>query len=215
VSKPLLPEASVRRNLTDKWLPDIYLNLHGCPSHEWVQQFSDYSPYLFRDYWIPRGWFTYYSAFSLPIYPRWKEAADDLQKIIIEEMQANERIRESNRKLYDRYHRWASRWQPHLAYLELHDGLNLYAKRRSSQENVLSLSSQPAFVSETPELMDETARGAWLDFVCEQGLTYLRAHLKYLAQAKFETARIEEEIQNRIRIQFVRGRPGSVTKSKS
>ena len=60
--------------------------------------------------------------------------------------------------------------------------------------------------------MDETARGAWLDFLSTQGLTYLRAHLKYLSQAKFETARIEEEIGERVRIQLVRSRPGSIKK---
>jgi hypothetical protein len=46
-----------------------------------------------------------------------------------------------------------------------------------------------------------------------QGLSYLRAHLKYLSQAKYETVRFEEEVQDRVRIQFVRGRPGTVKKT--
>jgi hypothetical protein len=58
--------------------------------------------------------------------------------------------------------------------------------------------------------MDETARGAWLDFLSTQGLAYLRAHLNYLAQAKFEVVRVEEEIQDRVRLQFLRGRPGEI-----
>ena len=211
-SRPLLPEALVRRNLNAKWFPDIYLNLHGYPSHEWVQQFSNYSPYLFRDYWIPRGWYAYYRYLNLPLYQIYKEAGDELKTFIINEMQADARIKDSNRKFYDRYYRWATRWQPHLDYLELHDGLNLYAKRRSSTESRLSPRTQITFVEETPELMDETARGAWLDFLSTQGLTYLRAHLKYLAQAKYETVRIEEEIGERVRIQFLRGRPGTVKK---
>jgi hypothetical protein len=64
------------------------------------------------------------------------------------------------------------------------------------------------FIEETPEVMDETARGAWLDFLCRQGLAYLRAHIKYLSEAEYDFARIEEEIQDRIHIQFLRGRPG-------
>jgi len=211
-ARPLLPEALVRRNLYAKWLPDIHLNLHGYPSHEWVQQFSDYSPYLFRDYWIPRGWYMYYRYLNLPLYQVYKEAGDELKSFIISEMQSDPRIKESNRKFYDRYNRWATRWQPHLDYLELYDGLNIYAKRRSPTENRLSQRTQTTFVEETPELMDETARGAWLDFLSTQGLTYLRAHLKYLVQAKFETVRIEEEIGDRVRIQFLRGRPGSIKK---
>ena len=211
-SHPILPEAMVRRNLNAKWAPDVYLNLHGYPSHEWVQQFSNYSPYLFREYWIPKGWFAYYRALTLPIYAPYKEAGDDLKTFIINEMQADPRIRDSNRKFYDRYARWATRWQPHADVLELYDGLDLYAKRRASTENRLSARTQTTFVEETPELMDETARGAWLDFLSTQGITYLRAHLKYLAQAKYETARIEEESGDRIRIQFLRSRPGTIKK---
>lgn len=211
-ARPLLPEALVRRNLNAKWFPDIYLNLHGYPSHEWVQPFSNYSPYLFRDYWIPRGWYTYYRYLDLPLYRVYKEAGEELRSFIIGEMQADPKIKDSNRKFYDRYARWATRWQPHLDYLELVDGLNLYSKRRSSSASRLSPRTQMTFVEETPELMDETARGAWLDFLSTQGLTYLRAHLKYLAQAKFETVRMEEESGERVRIQFLRGRPGSVKK---
>lgn len=209
-AKIFFPEAAVRRNLYDKWLPDIQLNLHGYPSHEWVQQFSNYSPYLFRDYWIPRGWFAYYRALTLPIYDKWKQAGEELKQFIIDEMQADGRIRESNRKFYERYRRWATRWQPHLNDLELHGGLGLYAKRRSSVEARLTPRSQMTYVEQTPELMDETAQGAWLAFLCEQGLTYVRAHLKYLAQARFDICRVEEEVQDRVRIQFVRSRPGKI-----
>jgi len=95
-------------------------------------------------------------------------------------------------------------------YLELHDGVNLYSKRRSSRESKLSSRRQITFVEETPELMDETAHGNWLDFLCEQGLAYLRAHVKYLSQAKFETICLEEESQDRIQIRFIRSRPGSI-----
>jgi hypothetical protein len=213
-ARPFLPEAAVRKNLNERWLPDIHLNLHGYPSHEWVQAFSNYSPYLFRDYWIPRGWFAYYRALRLPLYDKYKEAGDDLRRFIIAEMGKDGKTRQSNQKFYDRYYRWATRWQPHLNELELHDGLNLYAARRSSQENKLSQRTAITYVEETPELMDETARGPWLDFLCQQGLSYLRAHVKYLSQAAFEVGRIDEEIQDRVRFQFSRSRPGRLKTSE-
>jgi hypothetical protein len=209
---PILPEALVRRNLYAKWAPDIHLNLHGYPSHEWVQQFTGYSPYLFRDYWIPKGWFAYFRSLDLALYPRFKEAGDELRGFIIAEMNADPRIRDSNKKFYDRYFRWASRWQPHVAPLEIYDGLNIFAKRRSGAEIRLTPLTKVTYAEETPESMDETARGVWLDFLSTQGLAYLRAHLKYLTQAKFETVRIEEEDGERVRIQLLRGRPGSTKK---
>ncbi len=206
-SKPLLPEAAVRTNLYDKWLPDIFLNLHGYPSHEWVQPFSNYTPYLFREYWIPKGWFTYFRTLSLPIYDQYKEAGEELMGFIVRELQADERFKESNRRFAARYRRWATRWAPQMDALEIHDGLDIYAKRRASTEVMLTPRAQTTFVEETPELMDETATGDWLNFLCEEGLAYLRAHVKYLTQAKFEVIRLEEESRDRVRIAFLRGRP--------
>jgi len=213
-TRTVLPETSIRSGLYDKWLPDIDLNLHDDPCHEWVQPFLNDSPSLFQDYWIPRGWFASYKTLSLPIYGKWKQAGDELLSFITQEIQADERIRESNKKFYDRYNRWVARWQPHLEALELYGGVNVTAKRQSSQENRLTFRSQITFVGQTPERMDETASGAWLSFLCEQGLVYLRAHIKYLSQVKFETSRIEEEVRDRVRIEFHRSRPGQVPKTK-
>ena len=95
-------------------------------------------------------------------------------------------------------------------YLEVHDGVNLYAKRRSSRESKISARRRITFVEETPELMDETAQEEWLDFLVTQGLTYLRAHAKYLSQAQYETMRIEEEGQDRVHVQLIRSRPGKI-----
>jgi hypothetical protein len=207
-AKPLLPEAAVRTKLYDRWLPDIFLNLHGYPSHEWVQPFSNYTPYLFRDYWIPKGWFTYFKALSLPIYGEHKEAGEALAKLVAAELGANPKIAASNRKFYDRYERWAGRWAPHMDVLEVTDGVNIFAKRRAPTENRLTPRAQATFAEQTPELMDETATGAWLDLLCEQGLAFLRAHVKYLEQTTYDVVRIEEEVRNRVRLTLVRGRPG-------
>lgn len=210
--QPLLPEARVRSRLTAEWQPDIYLNLHGYPSHEWVQIFSGYSPFLFRDYWIPKGWFTYYRQLSLNIYRPYREAAEALKKILIEEMNSSPEILSSNEKFYSRYDRWARRWSPFVSPLEIYDGLNIFARRQSSSENRLNQRSQMTLIEEIPEVMDETATGPWLDFLCRQGLTYLKAHARYLSTLSFDIDIIEEEVQNRIRIEFQRRRPGMVIK---
>ncbi len=207
-SKPLLPEAAVRTKLYERWAPDIFLNLHGYPSHEWVQPFSNYTPYLFRDYWIPKGWFTYFKALSLPIYEDDKDAGTALIKLIAAELAADPAIAASNRTFYDRYDRWAARWAPHMDPLEITDGLAIFAKRRGPTENRMTPRTRTTFADETPELMDETATGDWLEFLCTQGLAYLRAHVKYLMGAEFPVVRIEEEVRGRARLTLVRGRPG-------
>lgn len=211
-AKPLLPEAAVRTRLYEKWLPDVFLNLHGYPSHEWVQSFSNYTPYLFRDYWVPKGWFAYFKGLGLPLYGEHKKAGEALRKLVAEELQADARFAASNRRFYDRYERWAGRWAPHMNALEISDGVNIFAKRRGPTENRLTARAQMTFAEETPEVMDETATGAWLEFLCEQGLAYLRAHVKYLGRTDCEVVRIEEEGRTRTRLTFVRGRPATEEK---
>lgn len=207
LAQPLLPEARVRAQVIRDWQPDLFLNLHGYPSHEWVQLFSGYSPYLFRDYWIPKGWFTYLRQVNLDIYEPFKTAAEELKKFLIQEMNADPRIKEANRRFYGRYERWAKRWSPFVSPLEIYDGLNIFAKRQSSTETRLTPRNQVTWVEETPEVMDETATGKWLQFLCDQGLVYLKAHARYLYQGTFKKAVIEEEVNSRVRVEFYRSRP--------
>jgi len=207
-AKAVLPEAAVRTDLYRKWLPDIFLNLHGYPSHEWVQPFSNYTPYLFRDYWIPRGWFTYFRSPALPIYDAQRREAQALTDLIIEEIGSDAEVEASNARFYERYRRWAARWAPHMNPLEITGGVNIYALRRGPAEARLTDRSRATFVEQTPEVMDETATGDWLEFLCEQGLAYLRAHVKYLDRASSMTVRVEEEVRGRVRLTFIRGRPG-------
>jgi hypothetical protein len=208
-TKPLLPEAAVRTRLYERWAPDIFLNLHGYPSHEWVQPFSNYTPYLFRDYWIPRGWFAYFKSVSLPIYEDHMEAGQALREAIAAELASDPAIAASNGKFYDRYERWAGRWAPHMNTIETTGGVNIYAKRRGPTENRMTPRARTTFSEQTPELMDETATGDWLEFLCAQGLAYLRAHVGYLERTDYPVVRIEEEVRGRTRLTLVRGRPGS------
>ncbi len=114
----------------------------------------------------------------------------------------------SNRRFYDRYERWSARWAPHMNELEISEGVNMYVKRRASTESRLTPRAQTTFSEQTPELMDETATGDWLEFLCGQGLAYLRAHVEYLSEAAFTVARVEEEVRGRPRLTLVRVRPG-------
>ena len=38
-----IPRVGIRPKIWRTWLPDIFLNPHGYPSHEWVQLFSEYA----------------------------------------------------------------------------------------------------------------------------------------------------------------------------
>jgi hypothetical protein len=209
VDKPdtLITEAKVRKELYDRWLPDIFLNNHGYPSHEWVQQFSNYTPYLFRAYWIPRGWYYFHSGLDSIGAPLHKRAGERIVKIISEKMKGDKEVFAANQRIYNRYWRWAERWQPHIHYLELYDGTNIYKKRRGSTAARMSPRRKITVLEAVPEAMDETARDRWLQLTIRQGTLFVTAFMDLLIESKKPIERIEEEIGDIVHLQIIRHRP--------
>jgi len=205
--EPILPESLVRNMLYRQWLPDIYLNPHGYPSHEWVQQFAGYSPPLYRSYWIPRGWYTSARGLDDPRYPLHKEAKKAIMDYIAEEVNQGPQIKEVNKRLYQRYQRWAVRWQPHLFSLEIYKETPIYSSRRSSTITKPSFRTDTTVISGGTEAMDETAQGDWLLKQINMGLGFLRAHIRFLYESEFSIHRWEEESGDRVVLTIFRPRP--------
>ena len=209
----LLTEALVRPKLWNRWLPDIYLNCHGYPSHEWVQPFGGYSPYQFRDYWIPRGWFVYVTHLDDPREPEHRKAGSAILRYIDKELTADPDAANLNERIYDRYWRWAGRWQPHVVNYELHGRTMMYWERRRSVPRKPSTRTESTVLEGTPEAMDETAQGPWLGVVVNQGLSYLKAHLELLIHADKPVEELEEESGGRIYRTLFRKRPIQVAET--
>lgn len=202
-----LTEALYRNFLYERWKPDIYLNLHGYPSHEWVQQFAGYTPYLFRQYWIPRGWYAFITHLEHPAYPFHNEASKVLLEYINRELNEIPDIL-INQNQYKRYVRWAERWQPHIHFLEMHGETNLYFERRSPRASKPSARRDITLWEAVTEAMDETAQNGWLNFVCLQGLSFVKAHLDFLKDSEILFHREEEEERSgKISITITRIRP--------
>ena len=207
---PLLPEALVRGRLWHDWLPDIYLNPHGYPSHEWVQQFAGYVPPGFRTYWSTRGWYTTVTTLRDPRYPRYEEATAALREAIVREINSNADVRAMNLRAQDRYRRWAFGFAPYVYNQEIYKDTAIYysdpetgeprGSRRAGEARFggggrAAMSSWPqvTFVSGGTETPDETAQGDWLNLVTKPGLSYLMAHVKYLRDGEYKVERIEED----------------------
>jgi hypothetical protein len=203
----LITEAKVRSDTYDKWLPDIFLNNHGYPSHEWVQQFSNYTPYQFRAYWAPRGWYYFHVSFDDRGHPLYKKAGDKIVSLITEKMKSDPEIYSANARIYDRYKRWAAAWQPHLHFLEIYDGTNIYRLRRGSTASKETPRSRLTVLEAIPEAMDETAQKDWLAMSVRQGVLFITAYLDLLEKAEKPIERIEEEYDDAVHIKIVRHRP--------
>ncbi len=104
-------EARVKPGIWQRWLPDICVDNHGFPSHEWEQPFSGYTPFRFREWWIPKGFFFFYLPFleekegsikrrRTETFGRW------IWSFLLKE----KRIMERNQTFWERYWRYREPW---------------------------------------------------------------------------------------------------------
>jgi hypothetical protein len=205
----LVTEALVLREIADRWVPDVRLNPHGYPSHEWVHQFANYNPKSFRSYWIPRGWYTSARVTEDPRLGDYRDATLAMLDYIADEVSADPEVVETNRRIYDRYQRWAIRWQPHLYNLEIYRDTAIYHSRRGGGVSFAGAGSmiRTTVFSGGTEAMDETAQGPWLDLVTRMGFGYLMASVRFLDEADYSLYRMEGQSGVGTRIATTRPRP--------
>jgi hypothetical protein len=222
----LLPESQVRGKMWREWLPDIYLNPHGYPSHEWVQQFAGYVPPQFRIYWSTRGWYTSVGGTRDPRYPELMAATDGLRESIAREINSNGDVHNMDLSHQARYRRWGYGFGPFIYGQEIYKDTAIYftdletgeprGSRRvnapraaqSAARATMGAWPQVTFFSGGTEAPDETAQGEWLSLVAKAGFSYLMASVKYLRDGDYNLERIEEAgQQDAVSLTMLRVRP--------
>jgi hypothetical protein len=193
---PMYPEAKARTMLREAWLPDVYLNPHGYPSHEWVQYFAGYSAWVRgrrvgpRDWWVPRGWFIPgFSWVDDEENPEYREAQFAILDSLAAAMTADPEIDAVNRRLYTRYKKYGE--QDRDGFDEyFHEGMVVNVRLRGTDDIGTGLGSpRITYFRATTEAPDETARGAWMRLMGEMGLAHTSAALRYLAGGEYEMER--------------------------
>ncbi len=193
---PIYPESQARRLIRETWLPDIYINMHGYPSHEWVQYFAGYSAWVRsrnggqRSWWTPRGWFI--PGFSITEddeNPEYGQAQTAILDSMAAAMTGEADINRVSQEMYARYRRYGE--QDRTGFREyFHNGMLVNMGLRGSESiGNGPFSTRITYFSTTTEAPDETARGDWLNTVATMGLTHSTALLRYLASGEFEIKR--------------------------
>ena len=221
---PIYPESQVGLRLWRTWLPDIYLNLHGYPSHEWVQIFAGYAgwvqsrlPRSGRGWWIPRGWFMPgFSYLEDPRFPRHKEVAFAIRDYIANAINGEPEVKAMNERMYARRRRYGV-FDPEVYKENLYRGVMIPAALRGTKKNPAGR----GFMTRYPEITvfegsteapDETASGDWLKLVCTAGLAFDLAHLRFLYDSKYEVKRSERELKDGVALAVRRERPVLLSK---
>lgn len=212
---PMYPETLVRPKLWRAWLPDIFLNPHGYPTHEWVQAFSEYAAWVrtraveTRDYWTMRGWWMPgFSWLDDPRYPRHKTEQMKLLSMITANVKAAPEVWAMNQRAYDRYTRYSFAFDEKNFKLDFTDGVLTYKAIKGSRASggpgggAQGSGGQPGgwmqrypnvtIFEGSTEAPDETAHGDWLKLVATAGLQWDKANFEYLVQGNHKVDRKAE-----------------------
>jgi hypothetical protein len=211
---PIYPESQARRMIREAWLPDIYLNPHGYPSHEWVQYFAGYSAWARgrrvgpRMWWAPRGWFIPgFSWVEDEENPGYQEAQFAILDSMAAAVTADEEVHAMNTRQYARYKKYGE--QDRDGFTEyFHNGMvvNMRLKGAETIGNGLT-SPRITYFSVTTEAPDETARGPWMDLMGRVGLAHTTSTLRYLATGEFEVEREAEAFDEAVVRKLYRVKP--------
>jgi zinc carboxypeptidase len=216
---PIYPESGIRPKIWRTWLPDIFLNPHGYPSHEWVQLFSEYAAWVrtraveTRDYWTMRGWWMPgFAWLDDARYPRHKDEQMKLLTMITEYAKAAPGTVALNERAYERYKRYSFDFDQKNFKLDFTNGVLIYKSIKGARANPQSQD----FMARNPnvtiwegvtEAPDETARGDWMKLVANAGLQWDKAILEYLVLGKHEVERKVEPFWNGVSLSMNRPRP--------
>jgi len=110
--EPRFPEALAKRSLWHRWLPEVMVDHHGVPSHEWDQPFSGYAPFRFREFWIPRNFVYACMPFVNERGHAHHKTAKGLATLLRKAMSRAPAIVQQNHELASRYRRYARGPEP-------------------------------------------------------------------------------------------------------
>jgi hypothetical protein len=222
---PLYPESGIRPKIWRTWLPDVFLNPHGYPSHEWVQLFSEYAAWVrtraveTRDYWTMRGWWMPgFAWLDDARYPRHKDEQMKLLHMITEYARQAPGTVALNARAYERYKRYSFDFDQKNFKLDFTNGVLIYKALKGARANPQATD----FMARNPnvtvwdgstEAPDETARGDWMKLVATAGLQWDKAVLDYLVQGHHEIERKMEPFWGGVSLTMTRPRPPKPPKS--
>lgn len=213
---PIYPESTIRGRLWSTWLPDVFLNPHGYPSHQVVQLFSEYTGLVRRgrvterNWGFNKGWFMPgFGYIDDPEFPRHKGAAFKIRDYITRGINSNRDVFDLNQRAYQRYERYGAQFDPDVFRLPMTDSVMIHMPLKGSSGDGSGRGYNPRITiwSGTTEAPDETAYGPYMELVAKAGLSWDQAILDYLYEANHEVKRSGSRFFGGVSIRMNRPRP--------
>ncbi len=193
-----------------KFLPDIYIDDHGVPTHEWNQQFSGYTAPSYKGFWLPRS--LLYGYFWYPKEEKWQKnikLAKEMQDAVAEGINSDARMKNLNLEWKNRFEKYAHSWMPKMFPTGYYKDMIFYWIPFETDRTHRYLSirhPEITVIGYTSEVIDETAQGEFLKLCAEAHLKHNISVIKFLSQKDIVIDKYIEEYEAGIRIQCERRR---------
>ena len=191
---PRFPEARAKPRLWKRWLPEIMVDHHGVPCHEWDQPFSGHAPFRFREFWIPRTFVYACIPFVEDMSHRKHQEAIKLGKHLGQAIGSEDEIVNLNRELAARYQRYARNPEPKTFPASTGEPLLVLPPLSRTQKINFAVRYPDITRSEIViEVPDEVASGRLLElcarahWVIEKRLIMLKHRPKRILIRKFDS----------------------------
>lgn len=208
-------EAMGLTRLFEKYVPDMIVDNHGVPSHEWEQQFSGYTSPSFKGFWLPRS--LLYGYFWYVTNEEYKEnylVNKQMEDVIADKMAEDEEMARWNKEWSAQFEKYAHSWMPKLFPANYYkDMINYWIPFEADSGHRYPSIRFPwiTTVAYTSEVADETAQGEYLNLCARAHVAHDEATLHMLMQAEhFYDCRYECH-EGRIFARYERLRPMLVT----
>lgn len=204
-------EAMAFTNLWEKWLPDIVVDNHGVPSHEWEQQFSGYTSPSYKGFWLPRA--LLYGYFGVVTDEEYKDnylLNKKIEDVIADSVQKNEEITKFNKEWISVFEKFAHAWMPNLFPADYYRDMINYWIYFSYDKNHRYPSIKIPWittVSYTSEVADETAHGEYLNTCAKAHKEHDLAVIDMLFESEINFDRAFNLFENNLELKNTRQRP--------
>ncbi len=187
-------EAMSLRRLFMRMLPDVIVDNHGVPSHEWEQQFSGYTSPSYKGFWLPRSLlYGYFYTIDGDEYKSNVSLCHKMEDVIADAFLDDEEITRENLMWARQFEKYAHNWMPRLFPANYYKNMITYwIPHIYDPEHRYPSVRYPWILSVdyVSEVADETAQGEYLHSCARAHLMHDLAIIDMLmnCRATYETS---------------------------
>lgn len=171
-----------------EFLPDIVIDDHGVPDHEWDQQFSGYTSPWFKGFWMPRALlYAYFFHVKDERFAGNLAVNKGMEAVVARSMRGDPEIRALNADWKDRFEKYAHSWMPRLFPADyFQDLISYWVSSPYDPDHRYAAARYPwvTAVSFVSEVSDETAQGKDLELCTKAHALHDLAVIDWLDSAR-------------------------------